>query len=215
MRCGIHATEHGSDHRAIETTFDVTTPEPVTEERFLFKNAPWNEIRTRIRSTLHTAPTGGSVQQQTDRLMTAVLEAVRTLTPKAKPSPYSKRWWTTDLTQLRRVYTYWRSRARTEHRAGRVMPELERQAKAAAHQYHEAIRKQKKTHWDEFLADDANIWEATKYLNPDGSSAFDKIPPLKRTDGSTTTDKTEQAMELLATFFPLLPAVIEEEGPRP
>jgi hypothetical protein len=52
-------------------------------------------------------------------------------------------------------------------------------------------------------------------LNPDGSSAFDKIPPLVRTDGSSTTDKAEQARELLATFFPPLPAVIEEEGPRP
>jgi hypothetical protein len=33
------------------------------------------------------------------------------------------------------------------------MPELERQAKAASRQYHEAIRKRKKSHWDKFLAD--------------------------------------------------------------
>ena len=96
-----------------------------------------------------------------------------------------------------------------------MVPELERQAQAAAQQYHEIIRKQKKTHWDDFLADNADIWQAARYLNPDGSAVFDKIPPLVRTDGSTTTDKTEQARELLATFFPPLPAVIEEEGPRP
>jgi hypothetical protein len=52
-------------------------------------------------------------------------------------------------------------------------------------------------------------------LNPHGSSAFDKIPPLMRTDGSSKTDRTEQATELLATFFPPLPIVIAEEGPRP
>jgi hypothetical protein len=91
VRCGTQATEHGSDHRAIETTFHVVTPEPVIEERLLFKNAPWNDIRTRIKPTLHTAPVGGSVQQQTDRLMTSVLDAIHALTPKAKRSPYAKR----------------------------------------------------------------------------------------------------------------------------
>lgn len=147
--------------------------------------------------------------------MMAVLDAIHALTPKAKPSPYSKRWWTTDLTQPRRVYMYWRGQARSEHRLGREAPELEREAKAASRQYHEAIRKQKKTHWDEFLAEDRNIWNAAKYLNPDGTTAFDKIPPLKRADETITADKAEQAEELLATFFPPLPAAIEDEGPRP
>jgi hypothetical protein len=141
VKCAIHTTKHGSDHRAIETTFDVATPERVVEARLLFKNAPWNDIRTRINSALRSVPTGGSVQQQTDRLMTVVLEAVHALIPKANPSPYAKRWWTKDLTQLRRVYTYWRSRAKTERRAGRIVPGLERQAQAAAQQYHETIRK--------------------------------------------------------------------------
>lgn len=92
VRCGTHATEYGSDYRAIETTFDVATPEPVAEERLLFKNAPWKDIRARIEVTLHTAPVGGRVQEQTDRLMIAVLDAIHAFTPRAKPSPYSKRW---------------------------------------------------------------------------------------------------------------------------
>lgn len=45
VRCEPLATEHGSDHRAIETTFDVATPEPIAEERLLFKNTPWKDIR--------------------------------------------------------------------------------------------------------------------------------------------------------------------------
>jgi hypothetical protein len=95
VKCAI------SDHRAIETTFDIATPERVVEGRLLFKNAPWKDIRASIDSSLRSAPFGGSVQQQTDRLMTAALEAVHALTPKAKPSPYATRWWTTDSTQLR------------------------------------------------------------------------------------------------------------------
>jgi hypothetical protein len=100
---------------------------------------------------LKSTPEEGTVQQKTDRLMSVVLEAVQEVTPKAKPSPYAKRWWTTDLTQLRQIYTYWRNRA------GRALPELEELAKSAAKQYHDTIRKQKRTHWHEFLADSTNI----------------------------------------------------------
>ncbi|KAF1972164.1 hypothetical protein BU23DRAFT_469056, partial [Bimuria novae-zelandiae CBS 107.79] len=39
MRCRIHGTDHGSDHSAIETTFDVHTPPQRDERRPLFKNA--------------------------------------------------------------------------------------------------------------------------------------------------------------------------------
>ena len=91
VKCTIHTTEHGSDHRTIETTFDVATPERVVKARVLFKNTPWTGIRARIAFCLRPVPVGASVQQQTDCLMTAVLEAVYALTPKAKPSPYAKR----------------------------------------------------------------------------------------------------------------------------
>ncbi len=106
VKCAIHRTEHGSDHHAIKTVFDVSVPEPKHQEWLLLKNAPWKEINAKIARTLVTTPSEGTVQQKTDRLMSVVLEAIHALTPKAKPSPYTKRWWTTDLTQLRRIYTY-------------------------------------------------------------------------------------------------------------
>lgn len=102
-------------------------------------------------------PAEGTVQQNTDRLMFVVLKAVHTLTLKAKPSLRRKRWWTADLTQLRRIYTYWRNQARSERRAGYRTAELKDTAKGAAKQYHDAIRQHKKVHWDEFLADNDNI----------------------------------------------------------
>ncbi|EAQ90422.1 hypothetical protein CHGG_02357 [Chaetomium globosum CBS 148.51] len=134
------------------------------------------EIKTKIARALDATPSGGAVQQQTDRLMSAVLETVQTLTPKAKPSPYAKRWWTTDLTQLRRIYTYWRNRARPERRAGRPLVDLEEMAKAAAKQYHDAIRQQKKKHWDDFLEDNSNIWKAAKYLKEDEGARPQRAP---------------------------------------
>lgn len=67
------------------------------------------------------------------------------------------------------------------------------QASEAAKEYHDAIRRQKEAYWEDFLADDANIWLAAKYLDPQGGSAFDKIPPLIKNDGSSTKDKLGQA----------------------
>jgi hypothetical protein len=142
LKCKIHDTEHGSDHRATETSFDVDVPEHTTQPRLLFKNAPWNAIREQIAHALHDRPACGDVQRQTDHLMQVVLEAVNTLTPKAKPSPYARQWWTQDLTKLRQVYTYWRNRARAQRRGGEALPALEQQARAATKEYHGAIHKQ-------------------------------------------------------------------------
>ncbi|MDN5289596.1 MAG: Endonuclease/exonuclease/phosphatase [Mucilaginibacter sp.] len=110
--------------------------------------------------------------------MAAVTEAVYSLTPKATPSPYTKRWWTKDLTRLRQFYTFWRNQARAQRRIGQIVLELEQRAKTAAKEYHDAIRRQKSTHWNEFLADDANIWQATKYLETGSGTIGDKVPLL-------------------------------------
>jgi hypothetical protein len=58
VTCGIHPTEHGSDHRAIRTKFDLSMPERRTGERRLFKNAPWTAIRERGGGKTPTAAVG-------------------------------------------------------------------------------------------------------------------------------------------------------------
>ncbi|KAM3552687.1 hypothetical protein MY1884_007077 [Beauveria asiatica] len=74
------------------------------------------------------------------------------------------------------------------------------------------VWQQKKSHWDEFLADNDNIWKAAKYLKSGDESAFGKVPQLVRADNTTTTTVEEQAEELLSTFFPPLPDEIQDEA---
>ncbi|KAJ6439086.1 reverse transcriptase [Purpureocillium lavendulum] len=214
VACVLHPTDHGSDHRAIQTTFDVALPERVTTPRLLFKNAPWNRIRARVEEGLRPLPLAVDVQTQTDQLMRVVLEAINDLTPRARPSKYAKRWWTRDLTCLHRAYIFWRNRARAQRRAAQACPDLERRSKEAAKEYHDAIRTQKKAHWDDFLSEDVNTWKAAKYLDLGRDTMSEKVPPLKTDSGATTRNRAEQAELLLKTFFPPLPATVEEEGAR-
>jgi hypothetical protein len=97
VKCAILGTEHGSDHCTIETVFDALWSPLKHPERLLLKNALWKEINVRIANTLAATLLEGTVQQKTDRLMSAVWEAVHTLTPKAKPLLHVKRWWIDDL----------------------------------------------------------------------------------------------------------------------
>jgi hypothetical protein len=90
------------------------------------------------------------------------------------------------------------------------VPRLEKTAQDAAKQYHDAIRQQKKKHWNDFLADNNNIWKAAKYLKSGEDAAFGKLPQLVRADGTTTADLEEQAEELLSKFFPPLPDHIDD-----
>ena len=216
VKCTIHPTEYGSDHRPIQTVFDIEMPCRDVEPRFLFKNAPWKAIRDRISRELRLVCwQAWGLQGQTDRFMRIVLAAILDLTPRARPSPYAKRWWTTDLTRLRQIYTFWRNQARARRRAGPPAPDLERKSKEAAKEYHDAVRKQKRRHWEEFLADDGNIWRASKYLGKGSANVEEKVPPLKKEDGTTTMDRQDQTEELLRTFFPPLPTQIEAEPEGP
>ena len=61
VKCAVYGTEHGSDHRAMETAFDVSVPVSKQQERLLLKNAPWKEINARITKTLDARPSEGTV----------------------------------------------------------------------------------------------------------------------------------------------------------
>ncbi|KID81061.1 Endonuclease/exonuclease/phosphatase [Metarhizium guizhouense ARSEF 977] len=216
VKCAIHPTEYGSDHRPIQTVIDIDVPHQDVEPGLLFKNAPWTAIRQRISRELKSVCwLARGLQGQTDKFMEIVMGAIKDLTPRAKPTPYAKRWWTTDLTQLRHIYSFWRNQARSQRRAGRAVPDLETRAKQASKEYHDAVRGRKRQHWDDFLAEDGNIWRAAKYLKAGTGGVGEKVPPLSKADGTLTTDRQDQAEELLRTFFPPLPPMVEDEPDGP
>ena len=48
-KCSVWEHEYGSDHRAIQTCIQMDIERQETQERLLFKNAPWDKIREAVR----------------------------------------------------------------------------------------------------------------------------------------------------------------------
>lgn len=62
------------------------------------------------------------------------------------------------------------------------------------------VRKQMKSHWIDFLAEEENICRAEKDLKS-RSVTSENLPLWKKLGGSTARDKAGQPEELLETFF--------------
>ena len=204
IKCKIWANEYGSDHRATHTAiFMGQILEQPQQERYLLQKANWKAVRETVKQTLASSPfPTADIEEMQQYIQHATEDALRQHCPRAKPSAYGKRWWTPDLTALRRNYTWTRNLARSRRRQGNRDANLEIATKTARHNFHHAIKKQKKQHWTEFLDDAKNIWKATRYLDPSKGSSFGRIASIRSQSGELTQDKPDMAKELLASFFP-------------
>lgn len=203
LTCQPYHTEHGSDHVAISTTFAIEVATAVRQPRRIFKNANWKHIQTIVARSLGPLPKeikDDEIDQYSTHLVQSVQVALEQHVPVTKPSPYAKRWWTLDLSQLRREYTQLRNRARSARRWGGRDPALEGLATDARKRFHDTVKRQKECHWDDFLQNADNIWKAAKYLQPDGTGGFHKITCLKIRN-RTVEDNKELSTVLLQEFF--------------
>lgn len=150
------------------------------------------------------------------QLLSVVQKAVDNHVTIAKPSQYAKRWWTDDLTKLRKDYTRLRNQAARLRREGHSFGPKLKEARTAKHVYFQSMRQQKRQHWEDFLADSTNIWQASKYL-ADGTSkaTFSAIPKLQTATPELAQENGVIAQTLLDNFFPPLPDYPEplSQGP--
>lgn len=203
--CQTHQTEYGSDHLAIVSEFMTEAPDVTLPPRRAYKNARWDVLNLDVKNQLSRIE---KIDPITNLEEYIVLEGIEKSVPLAKPSPYNKRWWTEDLSQLRKRYTLFRNQARRQRRyygSEFARPQYN-SAQVAKRDYHSALRKQKKQHWDEFLDEPGNIWDTCRYIDDKSSQAsFAPISGLKTSDTTKVTNNSEMAQVLLKEFFPPLP----------
>jgi hypothetical protein len=168
--CRIHTTDYGSDHRPIALSYSGRQVEESSGRRKrLYGVVDWRDIRAATSSTLGHGRDRERIMDAwlLDEAAEAFLNVINTVleehVPRAKESPYAKRWWTKELSNLRKDYTILRNRITTLRRRGEYSTQARMAAHLARRTYLDEIDKQRKQHWKDFLD------------NPDKAPGIDEI----------------------------------------
>ncbi|PSK37231.1 hypothetical protein B9Z65_1973 [Elsinoe australis] len=159
---------------------------PRRKGKRLYRDADWDQIRTYLKNNLakadQTAPptNAGELEREADDTTTTITRVLEELIPRARESPYNKRWWTRELTELRDERTF-----------------------------HNAIDRQKRDHWKDFLDNPENVWKAARYAKKRDTTT--QMPDLVIGEERAKTD-TRKAEVLMEAFFLVPPE--PEEGTR-
>ena len=217
VRCWVHENDHGSDHRPIAIEFDVQAPcQHHRIPRMLPEKANWRQIGTEIQRKLKNlhlpeVATPDDLDDVAETFQRIVVDVVHSNVPRAQPSPHAKRWWTAELSLLRRSLSSARNYVTTLRRRGFDAWEAHTAYQAAPKEYFQQIEQQKKLHWKEFLGDPQNIWKANRFTRVASQNAT--VPTLAY-GGVTAENDEEKASMLMAAFFPTPPEPSSGRGTR-
>ena len=200
-----------TDHLPIISVIDLTYIPSKRDERFNYKNVDWKSYREALEinlaevTTLLSNPieTIHTIESATDLLFNAINETTREVVPLIKITPHTKRWWNKELTSLRKT----RNKANAEHYKWRGLPEhpSHRAYKIANTTFVIAIEKAKAEHWQDWInhATGEDIWSIHKYMKANPTDyGRQRIPALKKPNGTSATDNDQKAEQLANTFFP-------------
>ena len=201
-----------TDHLPIITNLDMAVPQKPEKEIENFRNVDWEEFRKELKTQLRRLGAPAPIENQDnlnsecDKLTRALKETIRAQVPTSVISPKSKRWWTKELSNLRKkANKLGRKASKYRWDPGNPVHAEHEEAKKL---YAKEIESSKRTHWRDWLerAEEPDIWTAHRYVSAaaaDGSGT--RIPTLKtQKDGqvSIATTNEEKGKMLAKTFFP-------------
>ena len=141
------------------------------------------------------------------KLFISIIKEVIQEIPLSKPSPYAKRWWTKELTELKKEKNRISNLSYKQH--GILDAPIHAMHKDTTRKLSCRIDEVKKEHWTNWLEEalPRDIYTANNYITSAPSDyANTRIPSLKRsnpTSTNTTTDSNPRKVtELTAAFFP-------------
>lgn len=204
-----------TDHLPIVTDLDLSIAKAPTKKYANFRNVDWDKFRQTLEEQLQgfgiprAIRDQGELDRECSRLTTALQSTINAVVPVTDLGPMSKRWWTKELTDLRRKANKV-GREASKYRDNPDHP-LHAASDKAKKAYNKAIEHNKKHHWRDWLekAEDPDIWTAHRYISaPASDSSASRIPALTTTLNGTeviANSNEDKSVILAKTFFPARP----------
>src|SRR5579859_6231271 len=188
--------DHASDHLPIEIILNTCPKTVPPAPPYNFEKTNWDLLKIHLRKSMppiigtHPSPT--ELDTYGENFTNALQDAITKTTPRKKPCPHSKRWWTSDLTDLRKAVNNARNKY---HRTTNGVDAMEWRLYRA--RYKEEIRMAKDRKWRQFVqeADEKTIWMVKKYIDKPPSPY--SIPTINQ-----ATSNEGKAHKFTLTFFP-------------
>ena len=202
-----------TDHLPILSTLDIPLTKNIRPPFRNFRDTNWDDFAKHLTASLANGPAPKRLTSQAefrnalDRVNNSIKAAIETHVPMSKPFPHTKRWWTPQLTLMRKkknrlANTAYRWRGLPDHAS-------HQQHREANKEYAALIEKTKKEHWEEWLlnASERDIWTANKYTtDPSTDGGRTRMPTLNIPDPNgparQTTSNSEKSEALASAFFP-------------
>ena len=204
-----------TDHLPVVTKLNLAIPITQPSATRNFREVDWGEFRERLSKHLeeHDIPEQITNQEHVnvscERLTEAIQATIDANVPVSEICSKSKRWWTKELTQMRKQ----------ANKIGRQAYKLRNSPAHPIHKKHtetiqaydRTLEQTKRHHWRDWLerAEDPDIWTVHKLISgPATDGAKARIPALKgKVDNRETTasSNTEKSKALAKSFFPSKP----------
>jgi len=217
-----------TDHLPILTVMNLCADTVEADEIPNFREVDWGEFRKELSVQLEKLPPAALIDSQTQldtscaSLTKAIQRTIDSQVPMTTITSKSKRWWTKELTQLRRAANKlgrqsYRRRLDVDH-------VIHSEHAAMVKKYRNTLDQTKSHHWRDWLekAEDPDIWTAHRFTSSSGGDGGKtKIPVLKYKVGDTdalASDNCDKGRVLANNFFPAKPptdeAMADHEYPK-
>ena len=193
------------------------------------RKANFADLNEKLRTHLEMRSPAARINRREDidgaaeSLVSIIKETIEEEIPLSKPSPYAKRWWTKELTELKKEKNRISNLSYKQH--GLPDAPIHAMHKEATRKLCHRIDEVKKEHWSNWLeeASPRDIYIANNYItNAPSDYTNARIPSLKRsnpTGTNTTTDTNPGKVTELATAFfpppPTCPSIPPSAYPKP
>jgi len=207
-----------ADHYPIITVFDIAVNTGHQEPRYNYRLADWKGVREMVGERLSLEEKGrikevAEFERRLAVLDAVVEEAIRVHVPLLKLSPFTKRWWTSELTEKKKEVSRWGRKSYHQHKNSQHS--THERYRRLRNEYSEMIRTAKVEHWVAWLEglDETSIWDASRLVTgPATDGGRTRVPTLQVVDPVTkrvireATTNAEKSAMFFETFFPKKPA---------